>query len=297
MPTFASSNIPTPKSWDEFENIVLSMSKIRWKSSDFFGNGRRGQRQDGVDVFGTSSDGTAIGVQCKNTVGGLSESIVNSEVTNAESFDPPLKALYVATTAQRDSTIQKAIRKLSEARILSGKFAVHLLFWDDVVNDLASDENELLKHYPQFISVKNLPKEHDQKLYDQLLELLPSNGVITFLDQNNMAGFSFQDSKLDPLRTFYYTWSLPEREFIHSDLEVIRKSLWEKTEKYLSVIATETFTSGRSADRRSVPEEWEFEQPERFDRVVGTLHSLAGEIVDLHGNLIRTARDYFVGRI
>jgi hypothetical protein len=37
MPTIASSKVPPPKSWDEFEDIVLSAAKLRWKSTDFYG--------------------------------------------------------------------------------------------------------------------------------------------------------------------------------------------------------------------------------------------------------------------
>lgn len=297
MPTIASSNIPTPKSWEEFESIVLSTAKIRWKSTDFFGNGRRGQRQDGVDVFGTSNNGISLGIQCKNTQNGLSAAVVRAEVKNAESFTPPLQALFIATTAPRDSSLQEVVRELSEERISAGKFNVGVLFWDDISGDLSSNETEFFKHYPQFVPKKDLPKEHDLKLYDMLLELLPTSGIINFLDQNNMAGFSFLDAKLDPLRTFYYEWNKPDHEFIHPELESIRKQLWQKADDYLEIIATQTFSLGRSAERRSVPEEWEFEQPERFSRVVKSLHGLASEIVVLHCTLMRTARDYFVGKI
>jgi hypothetical protein len=297
MPTIASSNIPTPQSWEEFESIVLSTAKIRWKSTDFFGNGRRGQRQDGVDVFGTSNDGTSLGIQCKNTQNGLSAAVVRAEVNNAESFSPPLQALFIATTAPRDSSLQEVVREISEERIRGGKFNVGVLFWDDISGDLSSNETEFFKHYPQFAPKRDLPKEHDQKLYDVLLELLPTSGIINFLGQNNMAGFSFLDSNLEPLFIFHREWNKPDHEFIYPELESIRKQLWQKADDYLEIIATQTFSTGRSAERRSVPEEWEYEQPERFSRVVKSLHDLASEIVALHGTLIRTARDYFVGII
>ena len=146
MPTIASSNIPTPKSWEEFEAIVLSTAKIRWKSTKFFGNGRLGQIQNGVDIFGTCINGTPIGIQCKNTQNGLSEAAVCKEVKDAESFTPPLQALFVATTAPRDSSLQKIVRKLSEERIRAGEFSVDILFWDDISSDLSSDETEFFKY-------------------------------------------------------------------------------------------------------------------------------------------------------
>ena len=297
MPTIASSNIPTPKSWDEFEDIALSAAQSRWNSPNFFRNGRQGQRQDGVDVFGTTNVGQSIGVQCKNTSNGLSETLVKKEIKNAESFEPPLNSLYIATTAPRDATLQEVVRKISEARKKNSKFSVDVLFWDDIAHDLAADEKAFFKHYPQFSPKKAPVKEHDQILYDALIQLLPSSGVIRFLDQNNMAGYSFLDSMLDPLREFYYEWSKPEREFITPEIDSLRKELWQRADRYLGIIANETFSVGFLAERRSVPEEWEDEQPERFNRVVKDLHSLAGEIVDLHSKLIRTARDYLIGKI
>lgn len=296
MPTIASSNIPTPKSWDEFEDIVLSAAKIRWSSPNFYRNGRQGQRQDGVDVFGSDASGQSIGLQCKNTVNGLSEALIKKEILNAGSFEPPLNALYIATTSPRDASLQKVVRKILQARIDAGDFTVYLLFWDDICNDLACNEDIFFKHYPQFAPRKDLPKEHDQRLYDEFICLLPSNGVIHFLEQTNMAGFSFPYSKLTPLREFYDECHQPEREFLNPQLEVIRQALCKKVDSYLNLIKTETFHVERTEGRISVPEEWEYEQPARFKRVVDTLHSLAGEIVEVHRSLIHTARAYFVGK-
>ena len=108
MPTIANANIPTPKSWDEFEDIVLSATKLRWKSTDFFRNGRQGQRQDGVDVFGNSAEGMMIGVQCKNTIHRLSEDVVCSEIKKAESFEPTLIA--VCKKVRTGSKIEKKLK-------------------------------------------------------------------------------------------------------------------------------------------------------------------------------------------
>jgi broad specificity phosphatase PhoE len=60
------------------------------------------------------------------------------------------------------------------------------------------------------------------------------------------------------------------------------------------VIAIETFPAD-TPGWRSVPSEWEEEQPERFQRVVKKLHALAGEIVDLHADLVRVGRKHLIG--
>lgn len=147
MPTIAGSQVFPPKNEDEFEDISLSAVKQRWAGGAFFRNGRRGQGQNGVDIYGQVHD-DMIGIQCKNTIGGVSEKTVLEEVKNAESFVPPLAALYIATTAKRDAKLQEKMRILSVDRARNQKFSVHLLFWDDIVFDLAKDKEEFYKHYP-----------------------------------------------------------------------------------------------------------------------------------------------------
>lgn len=294
MPTIASAIVPPPKSWEEFEDITLAAAKLRWSSDDFYRHGRTGQKQDGVDVYGHDDEDRHIGVQCKNTIEGVSLAVVETEVANAESFEPALDRLYVATTAKRDASLQKAVRVLSAERRKAGRFRVGILFWDDVCQDLATDDDVFFAHYPQFRGKIDEARAHDRALFDQLTALLRSEGVIGFLDSNNMAGFSFLESKFEPLREFYYEWNQPEREFLSPELETLRKTLWEKADAYTQLLATETFPT-HNPERHTVPPEWEHEQAERFWRVVNTFHGLAGEIVALHRDLVRTGKAQLIG--
>jgi hypothetical protein len=289
MPTILSSKFPPPKSWDEFEDMTLAAAKLRWRSTDFFRNGRQGQKQDGVDVWGHSNDGQHLGIQCKNSVDGIALKLVQDEVSSAESFEPAIERLYVATTAARDAQLQKSVREMSKQRGEEGKFEVDVLFWDDIYQDLSKDEMVFFGFYPQFQVETDSAKTHDGALFKELTTLLNSDGVIGFLDRNNMAGFSFASSSLDPIEIFYAQWNSPEREFIDSELEALRKRLWSKSKEYLSTIRTETFPTN-SIGRLIVPPEWEFDQPERFSRTVDALHSLAGDIVAIHADLVRTGR-------
>lgn len=293
MPTLAHSNLPTPKSWDEFEDITLSAMQVRFSSSNLVRHGRQGQRQDGVDIYGDDDKNKFIGVQCKNTLDGLTVKLIGTEVSHAESFSPKITHLYIATTAKRDAQLQKHVREINVIRKGANNFTVGLLFWDDICSDLCGDDSKVFKHYPQFKGNKDNKKEADKALYDKFIKLLPSIGVIRFLDQNNMAGFSFRDEALDPLREFYYEWGSAEHCFLNSDLENIRLKLHEKSDKYLDIISSETWTNGGEPYIRYVPQEWEFEQPERFNKVVNALHELAGEIVKLHQSLVKQARLYF----
>jgi hypothetical protein len=293
MPTISSSNIPTPKSWDEFEDIVLAAAKLRFDSRDFFRNGRQGQAQDGVDVWG-HDDGRQIGIQCKNTVGGITFATVEAEIKNAKTFDPPLDRLYVATTAKRDEPLQKRVRKLSAERAKAKLFRVDLLFWDEICLDLTKDEDVFFRHYPQFRPGINPTVAHDKKLFDELATLLSSKGIIRFLDQTNMAGFSFPEAALEPLREFCFNGNSPDRKFLIPEIEAIRAALWAKADAYYDVIAAETYPMPRNPLRHSIPQEMEFTDPDRFHKIVVTLHTLAREIVALHADLIRVSKERLI---
>jgi hypothetical protein len=103
-----------------------------------------------------------------------------------------------------------------------------------------------------------------------------------------MAGFSFEMEELDDLYTFYEEWSDAEHEFFNEKIERKRKRLHELIGEYTSLIGSNTFPT--DGGRQTVPPEWEYEQPERFGEVVRRLHGKAESIVDLHQDLIRTAR-------
>ncbi len=290
MPTISSAQIPAPKSWDEFEDITKSALEATWKVT-LSRHGRQGQRQDGVDIYGKNAKEEFVGVQCKNTSRGVSDSVIDSEISLAESFQPEISTLYIATTAARDVRIQKYVRNVSKNRRIKGQFSVELLFWEDVAQFLAEDESKFFAHYPQFA-----PKAFttaDMKLFSQFVALFPSsNGVIPFLDRNNMAGFSFERDKFDPLKDFCDLWDNAEHEFHEQTLEELRKQLLTKANEYCVLLAFETWPLNSDLKRSTVPPEWEYNDPEKFRKVVGDFHRLAEEIVKIHQELVREGKKY-----
>ncbi len=228
-------------------------------------------------------------MQCKNTLTGVSLTVVESEIANAEGFTPKLDHLYISTTAPRDASLQRHVRLISSARKVAGNFQVDILFWDDVVADLSLDEAVVFKHYPHFKRASDPSKAHDQNLYEEYIKLMRSDGVIGFIDECNMAGFSFPSARLDPLREFVANWNAPEREFSSPLLDAVRRELWTKARDYVAAINRSTFPAN-GPGWITVPPEWEDNFPDRFNRVVNELHGMAGEIVEIHGRLVRTAK-------
>jgi hypothetical protein len=135
-------------------------------------------------------------------------------------------------------------------------------------------------------------RETDSKLFERLKEALPSKGSISFVDEQNMAGFSWPRYKLDQLKDFYQEWGDAEHEFIDQDMEALRANLHELTGEYLGQIAVNTFPAS-NPEYQTVPPEWEEVNPKHFFEVVGKLHETAGEIVKTHQDLIRLGRQKF----
>lgn len=122
------------------------------------------------------------------------------------------------------------------------------------------------------------PTQSDSDLFEEFKATLPSNGSISFIDEQNMAGFSWPRENLKQLKKFYHEWDDAEHEFLSNELESLRSKLHQLIGNYLDQIAVNTFPAD-NLERQIVPPEWEIENPKLFFEVVNSLHETAGEIV------------------
>lgn len=151
MPTIQSMELPIPKNWQDFETMVCDAQAQRWKSTTLQKNGRPGQRQNGVDIYGPDDIGRRVGIQCKRYKPPLELTHVTDEIGKAETFTGHLTTLFIATTADHDAKLQQQVRLLSDKRVAQGKFAVALLFWDDIIGGLLLNPAVFRAHYPQVV--------------------------------------------------------------------------------------------------------------------------------------------------
>jgi hypothetical protein len=163
MPTIQFMDLPEPKNWQEFETIVRDAMMQRWKSSTLQMNGRPGQKQQGIDISGPDDIGRPIGIQCKK-YDTLKIKTVTDEIKNAEDFKGKLTTLFVATTADHDARLQEQVRAISDQRVAQGKFAVALLFWDEIVASLLLNPAVFQAHYPQIALPKSSAVDKDRLL-------------------------------------------------------------------------------------------------------------------------------------
>lgn len=132
--------LPIPKNWQDFEMICHKLWKDIWSSPNAQRNGRQGQPQAGVDIFGMAvylTDGYA-GVQCKDRDSQLGQKLtvreLEAECMKATSFVPSLQEFTMATTAPREKDVQERARVLTQQ--MSFGFPVNVWSWEDIEEEI-----------------------------------------------------------------------------------------------------------------------------------------------------------------
>ena len=172
MASPAASALPKPANWQDLERKVFDVVSRRWRDPDAHTVGRPGQGQDGVDIWGRADylDGGICGVQVKLTELLRTGDIVDI-VSKAENFRPRLRKLIIATTAVPDAKLQKTVRALSAEREAQGRFAVEIMYWEEISQDLCVPDL-LAKHYPGWpglsTTATNPPARTERPYYTQI---------------------------------------------------------------------------------------------------------------------------------
>jgi len=179
MPTLQSMDLPRPSNWQDFERLVRDAMMQKWKGSHLTKNGRPGQKQSGVDIFGADDLERLVAIQCKLTAKILSLKKVEKEIEQAEKFDESLTTLYIATTADHDAILQEKIRRISAGRVALGRFSVGLLYWDEIVAALVLNRKVFSSHYPELTFPKKNKKHEGKESMIAALELGYHGGSLT----------------------------------------------------------------------------------------------------------------------
>lgn len=133
MPTTSQLRLPPILDEDLFEDFCRDLWADIWNNPDAQRNGRRGQSQCGVDVFGLPSSGTGHeGVQAKAYDRPLTIAQIRHEVEEAKKFTPPLRKLVLACTSPRDAAGQEFVRRINVDHKAAKLFRVSLLGWEDI---------------------------------------------------------------------------------------------------------------------------------------------------------------------
>ncbi|WP_417784796.1 hypothetical protein [Tenacibaculum sp.] len=162
-----------PENWQYFESLCKKLWGELWEiPHKIKKNGRLGQPQNGVDVYGIpKNENEYWGIQCK----GKNDDYLNSKLTNAEideeikkakTFSPKLKVFIIATTQSKDVGIEQYIREKDIENRAQGSFEIILLCWEDIV-DLIEENRETLNWY---LGINSFRDKYD-------FEIVFSNGT------------------------------------------------------------------------------------------------------------------------
>ncbi|NDV56658.1 hypothetical protein [Bacteroides sp. 519] len=140
-----------PENWQDFETLCKKLWGEIWECSNIKKNGRSGQKQYGVDIYGIPNGESAYyGIQCKGkddySYCQLTEKEIDDELNKASIFQPPLKGFYFATTANKDAKIEEYIRRKNIESITQGGFSIDVFSWEDIV-DLIEENQKTFNWY------------------------------------------------------------------------------------------------------------------------------------------------------
>lgn len=147
-----------PENWQDFESLCKKLWGEIWECPEIKKNGRAGQKQHGVDVYGIpKGDDQYWGIQCKGkddyANANLTEREIDAEIEKAKTFKPDLKKFYFTTTANKDSSIEEYVRNKDIENRKLNLFEVHLFSWEDIV-DLIEENKKTHDWYVKNVNYK-----------------------------------------------------------------------------------------------------------------------------------------------
>jgi hypothetical protein len=139
--------IQKPENWPDFETLCKQLWGEIWGiPMKIKKNGRNGQPQAGVDVYGVpKGEFNYWGIQCKGkddyTNAKLTKKEIDTEISKAQKFKPELAVFIFATTMNKDSAIEEYVRIKDLESRKKGSFEILLFCWEDIA-DLIDDHQD-----------------------------------------------------------------------------------------------------------------------------------------------------------
>jgi hypothetical protein len=183
MPTASTVQLHPPSDWDEFENICADLFTLEWKYPGLVRYGRKGQRQNGVDIYG-QQDGENAGVQCKGKrvwpPTQLTTSDIDEEVKKAKKFRPKLKELIFATIADDDVHIQDHVNAISERHSKRDLFSVRVYGWGELTRRIRRHPSILNTHFNTYTVplLRDEMRETAEHVIERLTEVITTKAAL-----------------------------------------------------------------------------------------------------------------------
>lgn len=200
MPSLSTYSLPLPSA-REFEMLMRDFAEIRYQGQASL-YGRPGQKQDGVDIVVTCSDGKRVCVQCKNWERELEISDIDAMINEAENFPANISLFAIAVTTKTNNNIQRYVYNLSDKRISEQEFPIDIVFWEDIEHIVKTNDNLLRTYYPElYINLGNSRQKlqmypnlilDKKELRNFFLNSISKWHIVDMLSVDPFAGFEFQ---------------------------------------------------------------------------------------------------------
>jgi hypothetical protein len=155
MADFTSTSIPPPKDWQAFERKARLLFELSLGDPATQNNGRSGQPQHGVDIFGKRGGpvGHYVGVQCKGKDidygKPVTERELRDEVETSKGFVPDIREFILITTAPDDAKIQQSARLLeAEVRANGRDLSVAVWGWGRLQQEIGRFADAIREFHP-----------------------------------------------------------------------------------------------------------------------------------------------------
>jgi tetratricopeptide (TPR) repeat protein len=122
---------PRPDNADGYEQLCLRLYRKLWKNESLQLYAKRGEKQDGIDIFDPLCTKPIRAVQCKlhEPHKTITPSDIKAEVKKAEKSDFNIDHYVIATTAKKSKNAQNTVAKLNQRP--RKKFTVEIHFWEE----------------------------------------------------------------------------------------------------------------------------------------------------------------------
>lgn len=155
MSLLAATQIPKPADEQAFERASIVLWRGLLADPNVQRNGRRGQRQNGVDLFGVRNQDPAyvVGIQCKLKSDGhvLTADEVRDEVRKALTFRPELREYFITTTAPDDVALQELARELAlEQKGKGRQILIYVWGWNTLEERISENADARKQFDPDY---------------------------------------------------------------------------------------------------------------------------------------------------
>jgi tetratricopeptide (TPR) repeat protein len=166
-----SQRFAIPVDDDDFELMCRDVLRLYWSRPGLEIFGKRGERQDGIDILDLGGEMPLYAAQCKlkEEHKSLPPNEVQAEVDKAKKFIEPLGKYAILTTGKVSTQAQMKVREINLAHRASGLFEVELLTWEQICPLLQQYSEVQARFY------SDIPTRETQKIERGILAI--SHGV------------------------------------------------------------------------------------------------------------------------